>query len=461
MRHALSSRFSMLALVIGALALGACGKEEAPAAAAGSAAPPPAEVTVVTLKPETVTLTRELPGRINAFLVAEVRPQVNGIVKERLFTEGERVKAGQPLYQLDDATYRAEHASARAALTRAKASLESARLTAKRSEALARIDAVSRQDNENAIAALRLAEADVAAAEAALQGTQVTLGHARIDSPISGQIGKSTVTQGALVTANQAVPLATVQQLDPVYADLTQSSSELLQLRKELAAGTLTSTRDVPVTILLEDGAPYSHDGKFTFADVTVDPATGSFLLRVLVPNPDNILLPGMYVRAVVSVGERQNALLVPQQGVARDPKGNTTAMVVSKEGTAEQRAVQTSRTIGDKWLVDGGLAAGDRVIVEGLQKIRPGAPVNASEATAVASATATPGTGLAQGSPAAAGTAPAAESENVEAQPGAASDSAQTDAAAPAATTPPASQSAAKSKRPAPPAPAADSARQ
>lgn len=207
------------------------------------------------------------------------------------------------------------------------------------------------------------------------------LDYARITSPISGRIGKSSVTQGALVTANQPAALATVQQLDPVYVDLTQSSSELLQLRKELAAGTLTATKDVPVTILLEDGSRYRHDGKLAFSDVTVDPATGSYSLRVTVPNPDSVLLPGMYVRALVSNGKREEALLVPQQGIARDPKGNATALVVGKDNKVEPRQVQASRTIGDKWLIDSGLAAGDQVIIEGLQKIGPGMPVQATEA--------------------------------------------------------------------------------
>ncbi len=341
---------------------------------------PPAAVTVVTLKAAPVTLTRELPGRTNPFLVAEVRPQVSGIVTKQLFTEGGMVEAGEPLYQLDDATYRAEHNSAKAQLARAKATLESARLTAERMAELVKTGAVSTQENDNAIAALRGAEADVGVAEAAVASTAVVLGYARINAPISGQVGKSSVTKGALVTANQAEPLATVQQLDPMYVDLTQSASELLALRKQIAAGTLTATNDVPVTILLEDGTRYAQPGKLKFAEATVDPSTGSFLLRVVVPNPDHILLPGMYVRAVVSSGMRQNAILVPQQGIARDPKGNTTAMVVNAEGVAEMRPVKVNRTIGDQWLIDEGLAPGDRVIVEGLQKVRPGAPVQAQE---------------------------------------------------------------------------------
>lgn len=383
------SRLPARVLLLSAITLStlaACGKTEAPPPAQGAP-----EVNVVTLQQQKVSLTRELPGRTNAFLLAEVRPQVTGIVKQRLFTEGALVKAGQSLYQLDDATYQANTASARANLARAQATLKSAELNEKRSAELVKIDAVSKQDNENAAATLAQAKADVAAAEAALQSSNVTLAYARITSPITGRIGKSSVTQGALVTANQAAPLATVQQLDPVYVDLTQSSSELLQLRRDLAAGKLSKSGDVPVQIVLEDGSRYSHDGKLAFSDVSVDPGTGSFSLRVTVPNPDNILMPGMYVRAVVGNGVRDNAILVPQQGIARDPKGNTSAMVVGKDGKVEARPVKVSRTIGDKWLVEDGLAAGDRVIVAGLQKIKPGVPVKAVEAAAANAAPAQP----------------------------------------------------------------------
>ena len=348
------------------------------------AAPPQGQsavpVTVATLKPETVTLKRELPGRVSPFLVAEVRPQVDGIVARRLYTEGGLVQAGQPLYQIEDATYRADNETARASLARAEATLVTTQLNARRSAELVKIDAVSRQDDENAAAALRQAEADVKAARAAVDRAGVVLGYARITAPIGGRIGKSTVTQGALVTANQTTALATIQQLDPVYVDLTQSSAELLELRRALAAGTLKGTSGLPVTILLEDGTRFDHDGKLAFSDVTVDPSTGSFSLRVVMPNPDHVLLPDMYVRAVIGDGEREDALLVPQQGVTRDPKGQSTAMVVSGDGKVELRAVKVSRAIGDKWLVEDGLVAGDRVIVEGLQKIRPGAPVQATE---------------------------------------------------------------------------------
>jgi membrane fusion protein, multidrug efflux system len=343
----------------------------------------PIPVTVVTLKSESVTLTRELPGRSTAYLIAEVRPQVNGLIARRLFEEGSIVKAGQPLYQLDDATYRADANSAEAAFARAQATLVTAELNARRSAELVKIDAVSKQDDENAAAALRQAQADVKAAQAAHDRARVYVGYARITSPITGRIGKSAVTQGALVTANQDAPLTTVQQLDPMYVDLTQSSAELLALRRGLAAGSLKGTRDLPVTILLEDGTRYDHPGKLAFSDVTVDPATGSFGLRVVVPNPQYVLLPGMYVRAIVGDGERQDALLVPQQGVTRDPRGQSLAMVVGAGNKVEPRTIQVSRAIGDKWLVEDGLLAGDRVIVEGLQKIRPGAPVQPTEAGA------------------------------------------------------------------------------
>jgi membrane fusion protein, multidrug efflux system len=369
---------AVLAPLSMAVLLAACQNQEAPPPAAG-----PAPVTVVTLQQQSVTLVRELPGRTTPYLVAEVRPQVDGLVAKRLFTEGGRVEQGQPLYQLDDATYRADYDSAVANLARAQATLASAELNAKRSAQLVKIDAVSQQDDEAAIAAFRQAQADVKALQAAVDRARVYLGYARITSPISGRIGKSSVTQGALVTANQAAPLATVQQLDPIYIDLTQSSAEWLQLRKGLEAGRMQGVKDLPVTILLEDGSKYTHPGKLAFTDVTVDPTTGSFGLRVVVPNKDNLLLPGMYLRAVLATGERPDGLLVPQQGVARDPKGQTTAMVVGNDGKAEVREVRVSQAIGDKWLVEGGLAPGDKVIVEGLQKIRPGAPVQPTEAGA------------------------------------------------------------------------------
>src|SRR5690606_21962355 len=280
--------------------------------------------------------------------------------------------------------YRARYNSALASLARAKATVEVARLNATRAAELVKANAVSQQEHENAIAALQQAEADVGVAEAAVASSRVELDYARITSPIAGRIGKSTVTQGALVTADQAQPLATVQQLDPIYVDLTQSSSELLQLRRAVAGGNVR-TEDTPVTILLEDGTRFDHEGKLSFADVSVDPSTGSYSLRVTVPNPDHLLMPGMYVRAMLSNAVLEAGILVPEQAIARDRKGNANALLVSADGTVEQRTVGVSRTIGDKWLVSSGLMAGDRVIVEGLQKVQPGMPVEATEAAPAA----------------------------------------------------------------------------
>ena len=342
-------------------------------------------VTVVTLESQPVTLTRQLPGRTNPFKVAEVRPQVNGVIKEQLFKEGGLVESGQPLYQLDDRRYEANYDSAKASLARAEAQLKVSKLNADRSAELVKSGAVSKQEFDTAVASMQQAKADVAAAKAAMQGAKVELDFARISSPISGRIGISAVTQGALVTANQSAPLATVQQLDPIYVDLTQSVSELLSLRKALESGAVENTDNYPVSILLEDGSRYPHDGKLEFSEVSVDRTTGSVRLRVVVPNPENLLLPGMYVRAEIGRGEREHAILVPQQGISRDPKGNTTAMVVGEGNTVEMRAVTVSQTIGDKWLVETGLNAGDRVIVEGLQKIKPGIPVNAVDRAATA----------------------------------------------------------------------------
>lgn len=344
---------------------------------------PPVAVTVATLVPQSVTLTRELPGRVNASLIAEVRPQVSGIVQKRLFPEGGLVKAGEPLYQLDDSTYRADASSAQAALMRAEATLYAAKLKAKRTDELAKAHVVSTQDNENAVAALAQAEADVAVAKAAVDRANVMLGYARIVSPIAGRIGRSSVTPGALVTEQQEAALATVQQLDPVHVDLTQSGTELLQLRKQLEAGTLKGASSLPVTLLLDDGSQYKHPGKLAFSEVSVDPMTGSYALRVVVPNPEHTLLPGMYVRALVREGVRPNALLAPQQGIARDPTGGASALIVNADSKVEPREVAVSRTVGDKWLVDGGLVAGDKLIVEGLQKVRPGMSVSATEAGA------------------------------------------------------------------------------
>lgn len=381
----LSSRIPV-AFLAAAVLLAAC-EEQAPPPQMGAP-----EVEVVTLTTQPVRLTRELPGRTRSFRIAEVRPQVDGIIEEQLFEEGGRVEAGQPLYQLDDAMYRAEYESAQAALARAEAELEVARLNAERTAELIQTNAISEQDHENAVARLNQAEADVGVAKAAMASSAVRLGYARITSPISGRIGTSSVTPGALVTANQQDPLATVQQFDPMLVDLSQSANELLALRSDLAAGRLTTTSDVPVTIILENGRRYGHAGTFKFADLAVDPSTGSYTLRVSVPNPDHLLLPGMYVRAVVTPGVIQEGVLAPQRGIMRDPKGNATALVVVGENNqVERRTVEVGRTVGDQWLVEEGLAAGDRVIVAGVQKVQPGMQVRVADATEPPTVSATP----------------------------------------------------------------------
>lgn len=378
MHQSILVRSAIIALGCAAAAmLSACGDAQSQTEAQGAAP----EVSVVTLKKQPVTLTRELPGRARAFLVAEVRPQVGGIVKRRLFTEGGFVKAGQPLYELDDASYRAQYESAQASLRRAQATLHAAQLAARRSRELIRISAISAQDNETVIAAEAQARADVGVAQAAVDSTRVDLARAHIVAPISGRIGKSNVTEGALVTANQAEALALIQQLDPMYVEVNQPSNNWLTLKQAIDAGRVQSDeKGAPVKVLLENGTTYAHEGKLQFADVTVDPATGNVLLRAIVPNPDALLLPGMYVRALVTEGVSREAVLAPQQGITRDPKGNASALVVGKDGKVGERGVQVSRTVGDQWLVEGGLAAGDRVIVEGVQKVAPGTAVQAVE---------------------------------------------------------------------------------
>ncbi len=340
-------------------------------------------VTVVTLKSEPVTLTRELPGRTSAYLVADVRPQVSGIVKRRLFTEGSLVHAGQVLYDIDDSLYRAQYDNAKATLQKAKANETASHLAAQRAAELIKIDAISAQDNENAISAEGQAVADVAAARAALDSAAVNLAYARITAPITGRIGRSAVTAGALVTADQSNALATIQQLDPIYVDVNQSSADWLALKQDIDSGRIRSTgAGTPATIVLENGAIYPHRGTLQFTDITVDPTTGNFLLRVLVPNAEGLLLPGMYVRAVVDEGMQPHGVLAPQEGIQHDPRGNATALVVGAGGKVEERQVDITRAVGNRWLIDGGLAAGDRLIVSGVQKVQPGMAVQAIEAS-------------------------------------------------------------------------------
>lgn len=340
----------------------------------------PAEVGTVTVATERVVLTTELPGRTSPFLVAEVRPQVNGIIRERAFEEGSDVKAGALLYQIDPAPYQAAYDQAKAALAMAEANVPAARSRAERLKGLVAIRAVGQQDYDDASAAALQAEASVAAAKAAVDSARVNLSYTPIRAPIPGRTGRSSVTVGALVAAYQPVPLATVQQLDPIYVDVVQSSSELLRLRRGFKSGDLSrnGTSWSKVKLILEDGIAYSKEGKLKFQDVTVDPTTGSVSLRMVFPNPDHVLLPGMFVRAIVEEGENQNAILVPQQAVTRDAKGTPFALVVGKDGKAEQRTLEIDRALGDKWLVTKGLAAGDHVIVDGVQRVRPGAEVKA-----------------------------------------------------------------------------------
>jgi membrane fusion protein, multidrug efflux system len=375
-----------LAVMFGLL-LGACSK----APQSGQPQGGPSEVGVVTIAPQTVALSSELPGRTSAFQIAEVRPQVNGIIKNRLFTEGGEVKAGAPLYLIDPATYQATLDSAQAALAKAEATVASSRAKAQRYEELASIKAVSQQDRDDAVATQKQAEADVAVAKANLATARINLAYTNVAAPISGRIGKSEVTAGALVTANQATALSTISQLDPIYVDVTQSNAELLRLRQDLKNGRLKSAgaNQARVKLLLEDGSVYPLEGKLMFSDVTVDANTGSVTLRALFPNPERILLPGMYVRARIEQGLRENAILVPQQGVTRDTKGNATAMVLNAEDKVEPRVLKTERAVGDKWLVSEGLQAGDRLIVEGLQRVRPGAPAKAASPSASAPAAA------------------------------------------------------------------------
>jgi membrane fusion protein (multidrug efflux system) len=355
-----------------ACALAACSKR-----APEPAAPPPPEAGFVVLKTEPVPLVVELAGRTSPFEVSEVRPQVAGLVQERLFTEGTVVRAGQPLYRIDPRLYRAAASEAEAALASARATREAAQARAERFRPLAEIEAVSRQDYTDAAATAAESAAAVSRAQAALDTARINLRFTTVAAPISGRIGRSQVTTGALVTASQTAPLATIQRLDPIFVDIQQSSTDLLALRRSLASGSTTPS-SAEVRLTLEDGSAYPLAGTLQFAEAEVDANTGSVTLRARFPNPASLLLPGMYVRATLSQATVQQAILVPQQGVARDPRGQATVMLVGDDGNAVQRTVRTDRTVGDRWLVTEGLKAGDRVIVEGLGRVRAGAPVRA-----------------------------------------------------------------------------------
>ncbi|OLF53424.1 efflux RND transporter periplasmic adaptor subunit [Pseudomonas chlororaphis] len=343
-------------------------------------APTPAEVpkvTVITVQPQSQALTTELTGRTQAFLVAEIRPQVGGIVQQRLFVEGAEVKAGQGLYQLDAASYKAALAEAQATLAKDRATLKSAQATATRDAQLVKIDAISQQDNEDAQASLLTAQAEVQVAQAGVETARINLAYTRIVSPIAGRIETSTVTPGALVVADQDTALTTVQQLDPIYVDVTQSTSELLRLKRDLASGALqgTAADEAPISLKLDDGSTYAHAGRLKFSGVSVSQGTGTVTLRAEFPNPERLLLPGMYVRAVLEQARDEQAILVPQRAVNRSASGVTSALVVV-DGKVEQRVLTIDRAVGNQWWVSAGLGAGDQLIVEGGQKVRVGAAV-------------------------------------------------------------------------------------
>ncbi|MDD3684931.1 MAG: efflux RND transporter periplasmic adaptor subunit, partial [Desulfovibrio desulfuricans] len=335
------------------------------------------EVAVETAAPQRILLTTELSGRTSTYEVAEVRPQVNGVLKKRLFTEGTEVKAGQPLYQIDPAPYEAAYQSARAALVKAEANITPARLRAERFRQLLSSKAVSKQEYDDALAAYKQAQADVDVNKAAVENARIQLDYTTVLSPISGHTGKSLVTPGALVTANQTGVLVSVRQLDPIYVDVTQSSLELLQLRRNIANGLISSGIDrAAVKLKLENGALYPLEGQLQFTDLSVDESTGMVTLRAIFPNPDHILLPGMYVRAIINEGGQDNALMISQKTLAREPSGQAFVYVVTPNNTVKKCPVTLGRMVGDKWQVLTGMTPGDHVVVEGLQNIRPGMSV-------------------------------------------------------------------------------------
>ncbi|HEX5161217.1 MAG TPA: efflux RND transporter periplasmic adaptor subunit [Steroidobacteraceae bacterium] len=360
-------------MALAALLLAACGRDQ-------DGPPPPPEVSIITLKPRAVQITDQLPGRTTAFRVAEVRPQVTGVVQKRLFAEGTEVRAGDQLFQIDAGSYRAALSSAEAALKRAEAQAVTAKLLAERYAPLIAANAVSKQENDEAIAASARAEADVASARAAVEAARINVVYTQVLSPISGQIGRTLVTEGALVTSGQQAPLATVQQLDPIYVDITQSSTEMLRLQRQFANGELVKDdkNQAEVSLTLEDGSVYPERGRLKVSEASVDPSTGSVVLRAVFPNPRRELLPGMFVRAQLTQGTRAAALMVPQRGVSHNPRGEATVLIVDGEDKVAERVVTADRAINGEWLITAGLAPGDRVIVDGLQKAKPGSLVKA-----------------------------------------------------------------------------------
>lgn len=369
---------TLLAGLLGCLSLMGCKDEKT-----GAQAPtvPAVEVAVEIVTPQKVLYTTELAGRTSGFQIAEVRPQVSGIIQKRFFEEGADVKAGDVLYQIDPATYQASYDSAKGDLAKAQAAANMDQLTVKRYQKLLGTKYISQQDYDTAVATAQQSNAAVVAAKAAVETARINLAYTKVTSPISGRIGKSAVTEGALVQNGQTTALATVQQLDPIYVDVTQSSNDFLRLKQELADGRLKQENGkAKVELVTNDGLKYPQAGTLEFSDVTVDQTTGSITLRAIFPNPDHTLLPGMFVRARLEEGVNPDALLVPQQGVTRTPRGDASVMVVGEGDKVEVRQVTASQAIGDKWLVTDGLKTGDRVIVTGLQKIKPGVQVKAQE---------------------------------------------------------------------------------
>jgi len=359
-------------IVFGCFMLGGCGKKKA--------GPPPMipEVAVVTVQQKQVVITTELAGRTSADLVAEVRPQVSGIIQKHLFTEGADVKAGQALFQIDPALYKVALDNATAALARSEAQLSATQLRASRFKDLLAQKAVSQQDYDDAAAALKQVQADIQYGKASVENARINLQYTTITAPISGRIGRSSVTEGTLVTAHQPLALATIQKMDPMYVDVTQSTADIFRLRQQLEKGQIDQNgkNRQTVCLLLDDGTEYPLKGNLQFRDVTVDPTTGSVILRITFPNPKAVLLPGMFVRALVQEGVNKKAILVPQQAVSRDPKGTPTVLIVDAKNIVQQRQLTVDRTIGNDWLVSSGLIPGDRVIVEGIVRAKPGIPV-------------------------------------------------------------------------------------
>ncbi|MDR3438891.1 efflux RND transporter periplasmic adaptor subunit [Telmatospirillum sp.] len=377
--------FPLLGLVV--LTVAACDDQKQHAAAP---APAPVEVTAITLEPQHVALSTELPGRTVAYRVADVRPQVSGIIQKRLFQEGSEVKAGQQLYQIDPASYQATLASAKADLAKAKANLKSVEAKAARYADLVQIDAVSKQDYDDVVATLDQDKAQILVAEAEVQTASINLEYTRVIAPITGRIGKSTVTEGALVTASQTSSMATITQLDPIFVDVNQSSSDLIRLREAVAAGQIKTggANQAPVTLMLDGAAKgYAYPGKLQFSEVTVDQSTGAVQLRAVFPNPNHDLFPGLFVRARIEQGGKDQAILVPQRSLVRNPNGSAFVWLVGTDNKVLQRQVEVGQAIGDAWLVDKGLEPGDKVVTDGLQKIKVGAEVRAIAGPAKAAA--------------------------------------------------------------------------